>query len=687
MEAGSTQNMRQDGPGRGHAVVCAALIAIVLAVHGGALGDGLFLDDRLHQIRLRDADWSWSSLLSSATIDSGQFIDTWWQTRPLRWDYSRPLAMAWMKLIEWLADGSVWPQHIPALVFHCICALLVYVLCTQLGGRRRWAAIAAMLFAIYPHAVYAVSWLAAENAVMQTMLTLAAMVLYIRASGLEGSPQSGLAGPPERLRPATFCGVVLLYTASLLCRESAVVLPVLLLSLDWTCAGWKCVRQRWPAYLVLGVITLGFLWWRLWIFPGGIPAVYLRRPDGDGYVWWYLAKLLHYVTSTIWITPMFIGPTGRPRPWSEVPGDCWLMVTIVLVLGVGYWRACRGTIRHYWIWPLWIVLAVLPVVPILATPHSGYMPGVGFVMALVARPAVTGARRAPISTAVVGWFVLTSLSASLIYRTCWRGVVRAEQAVVAQMSVQAAPPAAADVFLINLPLANIYLPLLLQEQWGAAGSGSCFHALTFAPDVLMGPDDCEVRQCDAYSFDLALGKQRYLSGLLGQFLVEGMSDGKPWQTGDQVKTEQYDVDILKGDSSGVQAIRFTFPVPLSSAANQFYIVLEDQPGCRLQFVADVPAGGVVIEPECTVLAEARRCEQERGGLFRALEVTSRIIQTDLYLTGPPRLWPGPAPAESVIGEGRRQHAERAGPPAEGRISSQAGLTYSTRTDDEEEGSR
>jgi hypothetical protein len=137
----------------------------------------------------------------------------------------------------------------------------------------------------------------------------------------------------------------------------------------------------------------------------------------------------------------------------------------------------------------------------------------------------------------------------------------------------------------------------------------------------------------------------------------------------------------------VQAIRFTFPVPLSSAANQFFIVLEDQPGCRLQFVADVPAGGVVIKPECTVLAEARRCEQERAGLFRALEVTSRIIQTDLYLTGPPRVWPGPVPAESVIGEVLRQHTRQAGPPAEGRISSQAGLTYSTRTDDEEGESR
>ena len=68
------------------------------------------------------------------------------------------------------------------------------------------------------------------------------------------------------------------------------------------------------------------------------------------------------------------------------------MAAILAVMAYGYWRAC-GHIRGWWIWPAWLVLAVLPVVPVLATPHAGYSSGVGFAVAMVLGPAVAAGRR------------------------------------------------------------------------------------------------------------------------------------------------------------------------------------------------------------------------------------------------------------------------------------------------------
>ena len=89
-------------------------------------------------------------------------------------------------------------------------------------------------------------------------------------------------------------------------------------------------------------------------------------------------------------------------------------------------------------WPLWILLAVLPLLPVMATPHAGYMCGVGFAVGVVVGPALAGKRRT-VSTdrrpvrggrwrhVVVTVVLLVSAALTLFYRGFWKGMILAER--------------------------------------------------------------------------------------------------------------------------------------------------------------------------------------------------------------------------------------------------------------------
>ena len=86
------------------------LVALILAVatlaaHGQALWDGLFFDDHWHQAQLATRGWGWSDLLESATLEPSRFMEMWWQTQPIRWQYARPVSILLMKVVHALSGG------------------------------------------------------------------------------------------------------------------------------------------------------------------------------------------------------------------------------------------------------------------------------------------------------------------------------------------------------------------------------------------------------------------------------------------------------------------------------------------------------------------------------------------------------------------------------------------------------
>jgi len=676
------------------------IVAATLAAHGWSLTDGLLLDDHWHRLQLQNNDWSLKGLLEATTIQPDRFIDTWWQEKPIRWQYIRPFSVLVAKTVYHLSAGSVKAWHAISIAGHLVNAFLVYHLCLWLTRRRFWSVVGALLFVVYSHSVYAVAWLAAQNIILQTTLMLTALLCYTKASGLNvyAAPLADddcTQPDDESIRPlkkGLFVCALACWCLALLSRENAIVLPVILAAFDLAFGGWRHLRARAGVYVLLASIGLAFMLWRLVFFYSPMPDFYVRRPDGAGYLLWVLAKLMHYYTATIWLSPMTIGPSGRYNPFVEVPWDCVLMVTILAVLGTYYFLACRQ-VRGYWIWPMWILLAVLPVVPVLATPHSGYLPSVGFAVGMVLGPALRHRVRPNLfsrwSCGVAIWFLIATTVYMPIYRPMWYSFLAAERATIQRVVFDPPPKTATQLFFINLPFVNIYAQLHLRHAWGLdantlatsdqwgqyvdpvsdylgptpasfrsgmleAGPQADFrcHVLTYAPDVLRMDQPCKLEQLDAHSFSVEIEGRPYFGGALGRFLIEGMRDGRPFQTGDCIAGELFNVTIDRADSRGAWRLTFRFKEPLASERYCFYTGTQDCSAKRLRFAA--PEGVVKAEAPGAELSGAAaerfapilkdeahfaHLRWLRDRLFQIRAIAARIIRTDLYLTGPE--YPGP----------------------------------------------
>ncbi|MEP0844204.1 MAG: hypothetical protein HRF43_16010, partial [Phycisphaerae bacterium] len=618
------------------------LALVTLMAHGQALWEGpfLFLDDHLHVSRLRSPDWSVKHLLDATTITPAEFMDAWWQEQPIRWRYARPVSMLLAKVVYQLSGGSVKALHGLSLALHLIGAVLVYRLCLKLTHRPGWSLIGGVLFVIHSHSVYSVGWLAAQNSVLQTVLTLAALLGYVRASGLEvyagRKRETGLDGPappsavrhrlyyaePDRPVPALslpwFVLTLLCWLAALFSRENALVFPVFAAAFDLVFGGWRHARRRVGGFLVMAVIAAAFAFWRLKVYYEPMPAFYVRSYDGPDYPWWWLAKLLHWITGVIWLSPLMIGPSARFNPFREVPGDCLLMIAIVAVMSAGYYLACRKA-RGWWLWPAWVFLALLPVVPVFAGPQSAYMPAAGWAVAMVLGPAL----RHEIRPRGIGrWcpgvalYFLVSTSVYMpLYQMFWQAVRSAEHLTVAQMAADPPAPSAGEVFLINVPFVNVYAGLHLAEELSATSGktrGLRCHVLTYAPNVLRMEEDCRLEQLDAYSFRLSIAGRGYFSGALGRFLIEAMRPSGRLRAGDTCHREWFDVHVTRANAEGVQELLFRFHEPLASPKFCFYLGTNQQPAVRVHFWgSDESLTDVAARParDAVSLAEVHAADQ------------------------------------------------------------------------------
>ncbi len=607
----------RDGPLSPHALLVAAgLLLATLLAHGWCLADGTVLDDYWHQKGLREHGWSLPELMRTLVIAPADFINLWWQTQDVRWEYARPLFILSMKVVYGLiGDNSATALHAYSLLLHYTSALLVAQLCWLMTRSRLWSLASGLLFVLYPHAGLTVAWSSSQNVVQQTTLLLAAMLTYVRASRLDLSPDAApLRGDPPPPRRGALIATFLFWTAAILTRENALLAPAILMAMDYCFAGWRHLWARRRVYAGFAAIGAAFVAWRLTSVSTGMPEVYIRRPGDDlvEYALWCAAKLLHYVCTSIWLAPMTIGPTGRFNPWVEAPGDVALMILIVAALGALYYVLARPA-RGWWIWPLWILLAVLPVIPVIATPHSGYMSGVGFAIGLAVAAAAAGRpgrSRWLVHTArlTVAFYVVITGVFTLFNRWQWTGIIAAERYVPAWVRVSPPERSVRDVFFINLPFVNIYCKPQLVQKLGPWFEDVDVHALTFAPDAVLIEQTTYVEQLDPHRFRLRIAGQPYFSRLLGRFLIEGFRGGGRFHSGDEFDADGFRVRIVEADDEGVRCLEFSFDRPLADPSHCFYLVTPECGAARLRFHETIPPP--VAAPRIELPAPPSRTEIE-----------------------------------------------------------------------------
>lgn len=317
--------------------------------------------------------------------------------------------LAWFSFALDYRLGGLDPRvfHATSLTLHGLNAALFYGLARRLlaaAGPERadpvqaWgAALAALVFAVHPLRAEPVAWISDRRDLLCTAFLLLALIAYVRGVRAGGplAPGWGLASL------AAFAG-------ALGSKGIAVVLPLLLLVLDWyplgrAGRGWRALVREKASYVAVALAGAVVTWLAVWA--DAAPLGYreygpLARLALAGHAAWQL------LVRHLW-------PVGL-SPLYELPAEVRLLTPRFLVplLAVGALTATLVQLRHRWPAGLaaWLasLIALAPVSGIvLAGRHVGadrytYLAGLGLALLAGGGGVHLVARRSPTARRIAG---------------------------------------------------------------------------------------------------------------------------------------------------------------------------------------------------------------------------------------------------------------------------------------------
>jgi hypothetical protein len=572
------------------------LLVVILAAHGIALWDGVFFDDHWHRFTLTHYGWGWSDLVESTTFNLPGYSNLWWQIAPMEWRYARPLCMLLMKVQHIVTGGDPFWIHAFGLLWAWLCTSLVFELALFAGLSVGWSLFAGLVFIINPHSVMAVSWNACRNVMMGDFFLLACVVIYARAS----FPRADLTQARFRLR---LLAVIGLWVMGLFIRESAIILPALLFTLDLSFGGWIHLRSRLLFHIMMIGLDMVFLVWRMKIFTLNHispPKIYFIFEPGWNYLSWSLSKLMQLVFCHIVATPPVGGlATHRGVFWLQHAPEYTVMAGAIILTFLLYAILSRGQ-RGRWYWMMWTLIFMLPFVPLSLLPYFLYtsFAGKGIMLGIV----LSRLRRGWVKRLLTLAFLGGTLYAFLTYQFLCRGIVRAEQMYYQDTFMQTPGPRPGDtVFFINQSIINLYAPLPMREHYGFQDLHGW--VLTLADHHIMMRQPSTVDQINDHELLLATPEPGFFSGIAGQFLLEETRPKNPLREGSAVHTPHFDVTVLEDNPLGYTRLKFSFQKPLNSPDYHFYFSSPQRPAYRLDFNPRPPA---VLSAETRRRFEAAR---------------------------------------------------------------------------------
>ena len=230
-------------------IIFISLIGIVC--YSYSLGGDFIWDDKdfvLNNPAIRSLKNITSFFTNPATLAKGN----------LAFDNYRPLVT-----LSYAIDYKIWSidtfgYHLANTLFHIVNAILVFLLIDVLVKRKEIACFTALLFLIHPVQTEAVSWISGRSNVLFMFFYISSFLLYIGAWEIKSITK----------KASFYLLSLLFFCASLLSKEAAATLPVMILLHEILLRKNvnKSVIKRWLPYVA---ILCGYLFLRyhmLWKF-------------------------------------------------------------------------------------------------------------------------------------------------------------------------------------------------------------------------------------------------------------------------------------------------------------------------------------------------------------------------------------------------------------------------------------
>jgi tetratricopeptide (TPR) repeat protein len=347
-------------------------------------------------------------------------------------NYYRPLMHLSYALTYQISGLQPWGYHAVNLLLHTAVSLLVFLTALSLLDRsgepgsaaRLPALLGALFFAAHPILTETVAWVACVPELSFTFFSLLALLLYARA---------------ENVYSAAFAASVAAYFAATICKETAVILPVLLVPYDYAFRPGRPrlagVAKRYGPFVLA---TGAYLVIRLSVLPAFAPI----RRHASLTMSQYLINVFPLFTEYLGklLLPTNLNAYHVLHPiltlWSR-RGILALLLTAAF--GVAAALASQRSRRILFA----LGLIVLPLLPVLYVPALGentfterylYLPTVGFAFITTFGLAWVQRRRPDwmgagvvLTVVVLGVYSVATVHRNTVWRsdeTLWRDTVR-----------------------------------------------------------------------------------------------------------------------------------------------------------------------------------------------------------------------------------------------------------------------
>ena len=193
----------------------AVVLALTFAVYIPTLRYQFVHDDR-GQIVENPAVHSWHAVPTYFTAH------VWAAVMPEELgNYYRPLFLLWLRINDAVFGNQAWGWHLTTILAHVLTTLLVYLLAWRLGIGRDVALLAALIFGLHPAHIEAVAWISGVTEPLLGILLIASFLAYVQ-SRIEGA---------RALKWKVIS--LVLFALAMLEKETALILPGLLLVYEW----------------------------------------------------------------------------------------------------------------------------------------------------------------------------------------------------------------------------------------------------------------------------------------------------------------------------------------------------------------------------------------------------------------------------------------------------------------------
>ena len=201
-----------------HQIVLALALVLTFIAYCGSIRYPFVHDDKL-QILQEPSVRSWS-------FAPGYFAQALQGKAPgVRGSYYRPLFLVWFRINHMLFGYRAWGWHLMGILAHLSVTLAVYFLAVRLLIDRTTAAVASLIFGLYPVHIEAVAWVSGLMDTLASLLFISSFLCYLRLRGDKSHA--------KRWRAAS----LLLYLGAMLMKETALVLPLIVFAYAWIFCG------------------------------------------------------------------------------------------------------------------------------------------------------------------------------------------------------------------------------------------------------------------------------------------------------------------------------------------------------------------------------------------------------------------------------------------------------------------